>query len=129
MFYDLIEFPISSKKLFWEAKEVIRDFEKSPMLFHRITLNGTLFPHRALKPFVRIGRHLATHVKISQDGLKVNAYFDHPVGEDQKIEFGYDDKVFLVFPEKFQPKKTTKLDLRLIPANTKNVDKFRTKDR
>jgi hypothetical protein len=129
MFYDLIEFPISSKKLSWEAKEVIRDFEKSPMLFHRIMLMGTSFPHRALKPFVRIGKHVASRVEISQDGLKVNAYFDQPVVEDQKIEFGYDDKVFLVFPEKFQPKKTTKLDLRLIPANTKNVEKFRINER
>ena len=125
MFYELIEFPITSKKLSWEAKEVIRDFRKTPMMFQRITLTGTLFPERALKPFVRVGESVAYYTEIARDGLKVNAYFDHPLTEGHTIEFGYGDKVFLVFPGKLQKGRIRKLDLKLIPRETKNIERFK----
>jgi hypothetical protein len=124
MFQDIIEYPITSKKLQWTSKQVLRDIDDHPHLFQRFTLSGTLFPERALKPFVKIGKQVTTHVVIAADGLSANAYFDRPVADDQRIEYGYGDEVFLFFPRQTIQREVLQLDIKRIPAGTKNVEYF-----
>lgn len=124
MFRNLIEFPIESERLNWEARQVVRDLYNEPHLFLRLKLTGTHFPQRAIEPFVLVGEVLSQFVLISEDGLSAHAYFDRWPPERGVVEFGYGKKVFLRFPHRFSSESAEFLDLNLIPEGTKNIENF-----
>ena len=122
MFMDLVEFPIESERLQWEARQVLRDFDKRPHLLLRIKLKGTYFHQRALEPFVLVGNVRSRFVTISDDGLSALAYFDKLVPEERKIKFGYGNEVFLKFPKPFEYENVQLLDLKRLPKNTRLIE-------
>jgi hypothetical protein len=104
-----------AERMTWTAREVLRDIDSMPHLFNRITLTGPIFPQRALEPIVTVGEVMATFVKVSEDGLTANAYFDHPLPTTGVIEFGFEDGVLYRFPRQFNNRKITVLDRKRLP--------------
>jgi hypothetical protein len=115
MFQNLLQYPIESPLLHWESKVVIRDVDNEPQLYVRLKLTGTTFPIYDTIPFVRVGEVKGRFVQIADNGLTVNAYFASAVPNEGAIEFGYDDKVLLRFPRKFQSRDVIKLDNARLP--------------
>jgi len=124
MFTDLIDFPIESERLQWEAGMVIRDLNQEPHLLMRIKLTGTHFPQRALKPFVAVGKARSRFVSIADDGLSACAYFDEPGPDGSRIEFGYGEEVLLRFPKPFYREVVRFLDPKRLPSNTRFIERF-----
>lgn len=124
MFRDLITFPIEHPRLAWEARQALRDFKGKPHLFLRLRLTGAQFPHRALEPFVQIGRTRSVFVEIAADELSARAYFDQLPPGDTIVEFGYEDEALLRFPRRFVRSDATRLDRRRLPRGTANIDRF-----
>ena len=124
MFMDLVDFPIESERLRWEARLVVRDLYQEPYLFLRLKLTGTLFPHRALEPFVIVGKVRSRFVTIADDGLSACAYFDQPVPEGSRIEFGYGNDILLRLPRAFDPQAVEILDPKLLPRDTHFIERF-----
>jgi len=124
MFRDLIDFPIESERLRWEARLVVRDLNQQPHLLVRIRLTGTHFPDRALEPFVVVGKVRSRFVNIADDGLSADAYFDEPVPQGGRIEFGYGAEVLLRLPRAFDSEAVELLDLKRLPSNTRFIERF-----
>jgi hypothetical protein len=118
MFSDLIEYPIESPKLRWEAKRVVRDLYEQPHVLLRLKLEGTHFPQRALEPWVRIGNVRSRFVEIAPDGLTALAYFDR-LPRSGTVELGYGPDVYLRFPQRFLAEPVRPLDLKRLPPNVK----------
>ena len=128
MFWDLIDFPIESERLRWEARLVVRDLDQNPHLLMRIKLTGTHFPQRALKPFVVVGKVRSLFVSIADDGLSACAYFDQPLPPGDRIEFGYGMEVLLRFPRAFSHEAVELLDPKRLPNNTRSIERFLERD-
>lgn len=124
MFTDLIDFPIESERLHWEARQVLRDLNKEPHVLLRIKLTGTYFPQRALEPFVIVGKVRSRFVEIADDGLSACAYFDEQLKHGGRIEFGYGRKILLRLPGAFDVETVKTLDLERIPRNTRLIERF-----
>ena len=124
MFMDLIEFPIVSERLKWEARMVVRDLDHEPHLLIRIKISGTHFQLRALAPFVSVGKVRSRFVTIADDGLSACAYFDQPLPARATIEFGYGGDTFLRFHKLFDSGAFALLDQKRIPKNTKFTERF-----
>ena len=124
MFRDLIDFPIEHPRLQWEARQVLRDLSGRPHLFLRLRLTGTSFPHRALEPFVRIGRTRSSFVHIDEDEQAARAYFSSPPAEEAVVEFGYAQEVLLRFPKRFVSTDAAVLDRHRLPTTTRNIEAF-----
>lgn len=124
MFLDLIDFPIESERLHWEARQVLRDLHQEPHLLIRVKLTGTFFPQRAEEPFVRVGEVRSRFVEIAEDGQSISAYFDEPVPPRGFVEFGYGDEVLLRVPRRFSLDAVRMLDPKRLPANTRFLDRF-----
>ncbi len=125
MFTDLIEYPIESRKLKFNARQVLRDFDDKPHLLLRLKLEGTRFPQRALLPFVIAnGELLAYHTEIAEDELSVRAYFDRPIPEGSRIEFGYGKQIYLRFPASFSMKGVDQLDRKKLPEKVQFLENF-----
>jgi hypothetical protein len=124
MFGDLIDFPIESERLKWEARLVVRDLNQEPHLMMRIKIAGTHFPERAIEPFVRVGKVRSLFVAIAEDGLSANAYFNEPLPEGGRVEFGYGARVLLRFPRPFDRELVRLLDPKRLPKNTRFVERF-----
>ena len=121
---ELITFPIEHARLSWDARQVLRDLKGTPHLFLRVRLAGGHFPHRALEPFVRIGRMRSVFVEIADDEQSAKAYFDAPPPDDAAVEFGYGDEALLRFPKRFVRTDATVLDRRRLPSATRNIERF-----
>jgi hypothetical protein len=125
MFTDLIEYPIESEKLRWEARHVLRDFNDEPHLLLRLTLTGTRFPQRAQMPFVVVDNEVnAYYTEIAEDEMSVRAYFGRPLPEGGKIEFGYGPAVLLRFPKSFTSETVEWLDVKRLPEGTCHITAF-----
>jgi hypothetical protein len=124
MFRDLIDFPIESNRLHWEARLVVRDIDQEPHLFLRLKLTGTYFPQRAQIPFVAVGKVRARLIIIPEDGLSVRAYFDEPLPLGGKIVFGYGPNALLRFSEPFNQEEVSMLDAKRLPTNIQNINRF-----
>jgi hypothetical protein len=109
----------STQALHWEAREVLRDIEQRPHLFTRIKLGGRYFPHRALEPFVVVGRVRSLFVEISEDSLNARAYFDALLPEAGTIKFGYGSEIMLSFPRQFSHDDVQRLDPARLPENVR----------
>jgi hypothetical protein len=119
MFIDLIEFPIVSGRLQWDAREVVQDLFGRPHLLLRIRLVGTHFPHRALEPFLRVGGVVSRFAQISDDGLSVSGYFDRPVENGRPVEFGYGAQVLLRTGRPFSQERAPRLDRGRLPTGVR----------
>lgn len=124
MFIDLIDFPIESERLHLEARQVVLDLYEKPHLLIRLKLTGTYFPHRALEPFVMVGKVRSRFVEIVGDGLIANAYFDEPLSRGGRVEFGYGREVMLRFPRVLDSDTVELLDPKRLPENTRLVERF-----
>jgi hypothetical protein len=121
---DLIDYPIESERLQWEAHQVLRDLNREPHLLMRLKLTGTHFPQRALEPFVVVGKVRSQFVEIAEDSLSAYAYFDEPLPEGGRPEFGYGDQVYLRFPGAFDSDAFRPLDPERLPRNTRFIERF-----
>ncbi|MBI1786501.1 MAG: hypothetical protein HYR60_02980 [Acidobacteria bacterium] len=117
---DLVEYPIQSAKLQWEARQVLRDLHEIPHLLLRIKVTGTHFPRRALEAFVSIGEVRSRFVEIGPDGLSASAYFDRAPREGV-VEFGYGAEVLLRFPVPFRRAVVRELDPARLPPHTRRM--------
>lgn len=124
MFEDLIEWPIVSERLQWEGKQVLRDVGGEPFLLFRVKVAGTFFPERAAEPFVRIGPLRSRFVRIAADGQSASGYFDEPPPEEEPVEFGYGQQVYLRCRRPFTERGTGRLKRSLLPANVSNLERF-----
>lgn len=124
MFTDLIEFPIESPKLKWEAKVVVREINEGPRLYIRLRLTGTRFPLFNTIPFVRVGRTVTHFVDIADDGLSANAYFAKAPAESGVVEFGYDVQTLLRFPQRYSDDIVTRLDQKRLPKTLQYQDRL-----
>jgi|SRR5687768_10044310 len=124
MFTDLIQFPIESDKLRWESKVVVREINKGPRLYIRLTLSGTRFPLFDTIPFVRVGRAATHHVDIAEDGLTLNAYFEGALPEGGVVEFGYDVQTLLRFPLRYGGNLVARLDQNRLPKSLGYQDRL-----
>jgi hypothetical protein len=127
MFRDLIEYPIESERLQWEARQVIRDLYHEPHLLLRLKLTGTQFMHLSEEPFVVVGGTRSRFVKIAEDGSAACAYFDEPLPLRGRIEFGYGNDILLRFPRTFDTGSVKRLDPKKLPKNTKLLERFHGK--
>jgi hypothetical protein len=124
VFTDLVDFPIESKRLRWAARMVVRDLYQKPHLFMRLKLTGTLFPLRAAVPFVTVGKIHSRFVTIADDGLSACAYFDKPLPQGGRIEFGYEPDALLRFPRAYDHEQAEVLDPKLLPRSTHFLEVF-----
>jgi len=124
MFDNLITYPIESPLLKWESKIVVRDDAGKPRLYLRLKLTGTIFPIFDTEPFVRVGDVAARFIAFSDDGMVVNAYFEHALPEGGVVEFGYDDQVLLRFPRRFLGLHVTRLDEARLPRELRHQEVF-----
>lgn len=120
MLRDLIELPVVTDRVIWEARQVLRDLGETPKphFLLRIKLSGTYFEQRALGPYVSVGKVRSFFVEIAQDGLTASAYFDKPLTEGV-IEFGYGNEPMFRVKSPFEPDKVRVLNPRLLTE--KNV--------
>jgi hypothetical protein len=93
-----------------EAREVVMDLFQVPHLLTRVTLTGPHFAHRAQEPYVAIGKIRSKFVRISEDGLRVDAYFDRPLPSEGQVVFGWYQSVDLIVPEPFRFSAVQTLD-------------------
>ncbi len=121
MLRDLIEFPVVTDKVTWEARQVLRDMGEKPKphILLRMKLSGTYFDQRALEPYVRVGKVRSLFVEISRDGITARAYFDKPLTTEGMIEYGYGDEAMFRVKSPFEPDNVRVLDLKLL--GKKNV--------
>jgi hypothetical protein len=124
MFINLIQFPIESDKLRWESKVVVREINKGPRLYIRLTLSGTRFPLFNTIPFVRVGRAVTHYINISEDGQTLNAYFEEALPDDGVVEFGYDVKTLLRFPLRYRGGLVARLDQKRLPKALRYQDRL-----
>lgn len=124
MFMNLIEFPIESERLQWEARQVVRDLYNQPHLLMRVKLTGTFFPQRAEEPFMRVGKVRSRFVVIADDGQSASGYFDEPPPERDLVEFGYGDQILLRATRRFSMDGVRPLDPKRLPAKTRFLDRF-----
>lgn len=96
------------------AREVVREIDRQPHLLVRVTVEGGVFPHRAMSPVMRIvGRDESVlrswFTEISNDGRALLGYFptDPPEGV---VEFGYDGEPLMRVTEEFHEKAVERLD-------------------
>jgi hypothetical protein len=59
---------VSAEELDWDGLEVLRDLDGEPHLLTRVQLSGGHFPHRALEPFLLVGKVRSRIVEVSEDG-------------------------------------------------------------
>ncbi len=113
---DLIELPVVTDKVTWNARQVLRDIgeKPSPHILLRMKLSGVYFNQRALEPYVRVGKIRSLFVKISEDGLTARAYFDRPLTTEGMIEFGYGGEVIFRMRSPFDPDDVRMLDPELL---------------
>jgi len=116
--------PLEDSRLQWEARQVLRDRRGEPHMFLRIRLKGGLFPRRGVAPFAQIGAVRSAFVEISRDEESAYAYFDRPLTDGAAVEFGYGREVLLRFGRRFCNADLGRLDRRVIPPGTRNVDRF-----
>lgn len=116
--------PLEDARLQWEARQVLRDRRGVPHMFLRVRLKGGLFPRRGIAPFVQIGAARSTFVEISRDEESAHAYFDRPLADGAPVEFGYGREVLLRFGRRYSNADLARLDRRVIPAGTRNADRF-----
>ncbi|HFD88183.1 MAG TPA: hypothetical protein ENJ35_10990 [Gammaproteobacteria bacterium] len=121
MLRDLIEFPVVTDKVIWEARQVLRDMGEKPKphILLRIKLSGTYFEQRALEPYVSVGKVRSLFVEISEDGLTASAYFDKPLPTEGMIEFGYGNEAMFRLKSPFDPDNVRVLDPKFL--RKKNV--------
>jgi hypothetical protein len=124
MFNELIDWPITSDRLQWQGKQVLRDLNGEPYIFFELKLSGTYFPERSAEPFVNIGKLRSRFVQITSGGLSANAYFDEPPPSDDVVEFGYGSQVYLRCGRGFESSLTVRLKRPLLPPNVRNLDRF-----
>lgn len=124
LFNDLIDWPITSDRLQWEGRLVLRDLNNVPHLFFRLTLSGTFFAERSSEAFAQIGNVRSRFVQIAPDGLSVNAYFDQFPPFEGIVEFGYAYQVFLRCARRFDIGIVIHLIRPLLPPNVQNLDRF-----
>lgn len=125
MFTDLIDYPIETDRIDYEARHVLRDLDETPHLLTRLELTGTEFPRRALEPYVRVGDVESRFVRISDDGTTARAYFDQPLADDGTIEIGYGGEPPLVrLRNGISLEDLAPLDPDRIPDETRFVDRF-----
>jgi hypothetical protein len=116
MLTGLIDLPVLTEKVSWDARYVLRDLgdKPTPHLFLRIKLTGTYFDHRALGEYVKIGKIRSVAVEISDDCLSARAYFDRPLPSGGRIEFGYEDQAMFRLKSRFEPDDVRRLDPTLL---------------
>ena len=122
MFSELIEWPIVSNRLKWDACLVLRDLPGGPHLLFRIRLTGTHFAERGAETFVRVGRIRSRFAEIASDGLSLTAYFDQPPPIEGIVEMGYGHKVYLRCPRPFDIGLGRRLQRALLPPGVRNLD-------
>jgi len=128
MFDDLIEYPIVSNRLQWEARQVVRDLYQKPHLLMRIKLTGTRFPQRAEEPFMCVGELRSRFAVIAEDGQSVRAYFDESLPPEGMVDFGYGDRVLLRAARLFSSSEAEVLDIKRLPPKTRFMDRFFGRD-
>lgn len=111
--------PTSERYYRWSAKEVVRDLHGVPHLLLRISLEGPAFPHRAGRPFVRVGGVESRLVLIGEDSLVARGYFDRLPPEGGAVEFGYGRRVLFRFPRPFRASRAARLDRAKLPEATR----------
>lgn len=116
MLRDLIEFPVITDKVIWEARQVLRDMgdKPKPHILLRMKLSGTYFEQRALEPYVSVGKIRSLFVEISDDGLTASAYFDKPLLTEGMIEFGYGDEAIFRVKGPFESGNVRVLDPKFL---------------
>ena len=124
MFSELIAWPITSERIQWHGRHVLKELGGDNHFFLRVTLTGTYFAERSAEAFVQIGRLRSRFVEITPDGLSVNAYFDRPPDEEGIIEFGYAYTVFLRCGRRFDLRDAIRLQRALLPQGVRNLERF-----
>lgn len=124
---ELIRLPDPRKNVRIEVREVVRDVFEKPHIFIRVRLTGWHFPHRALEPFLVIGKVVSRIVIIDRDGLGANAYFDKLFLAAKRISFGYGNVIQWDFDLAVDPRKITHLNRVRLPEGV--IDPFRLRRR
>jgi len=124
MFQDLIDWPLTSDRLQWQGKQVLRELRNEPHLFCRIRITGTHFEQRGLEAFMNVGSLRSRFVEISADGLTADGYFDHPPPIVGDVEFGYGHTVLLRCRRGFNRPDMKLLRRALMPPNVQNLERF-----
>jgi hypothetical protein len=110
----------------WRAQEVVKELNDRPHLLVRVEITGPRFPHRAAEPFVRIlsdDRVVAESwfADISEDNLRLLAYFPTDVPQGGIIEFGYGRDVMGRIQAAFESRVIQRLDRERLPKETVEV--------
>lgn len=121
MLTNLIDLPVVTDKVTWDARYVLRDIgeKPTPHMFLRVKLTGTYFDQRALGEYVKVGKVRSVAVEISEDSLSARAYFDRPLSSGGLIEFGYGDEAMFRLKSPFEPDNVRVLNPKLL--GKKNV--------
>lgn len=112
--------PPEGERVEWHAAEVIVELFGEPLLLLRVSIEGPHFPARALEPIVDIGGTRSRFVRISDDGLRADAFFERMPTSGSSIQFGHGPDIELVVPEPFSTARVERLDRRRLPPNVKS---------
>ena len=124
MFNELIAWPITSDRLQWRGRQVVKEMGEEVYLLFRVNLTGTYFAERSAEAFVQIGRVRSRFVEIAPEGLGVNAYFDQPPPDEGIVEFGYGHTVFLRCARPFDLRDGDRLQRARLPRDVRNLERF-----
>jgi hypothetical protein len=89
-------YPDRRDSVTWGVAEVVRDLGSGEELAIRVEVSGVAFHHRALEPFVRIGKVRSRVALVDPDGLRVRAYIDRPIPSSDGVRSGYGEQGVLV---------------------------------
>lgn len=110
--------PPPARTLRWSGAEVVLDLWRRPHLLIRIRVTGVFFPHRDAEPFVEVGETRSRFVRIAQDSLTAEAYFDRPPDEGGAVRFGYGRRVHAISRRPYSSARVKRLDRDLLPPET-----------
>lgn len=111
--------PPPARSLRWTAAEVVRDLWHEPHLLLRVRLSGVAFPHRDAEPFVQVGGTRSRFVRIAEDSLTADAYFDRQPKDGGTVEFGYGHRVHALSARRFAVARIKRLQRDRLPPGTR----------
>lgn len=113
--------PPKGERVDLEAAEVVLDLHDKPHLLTRVTIVGPYFPERSEEPYVRVGEVRSKFVRISEMGLRVDAYFDARLPDAGEVVFGYGRDVDLIVPQPWRTEAVMRLDLRQLQQSVPGI--------
>ncbi len=103
----------------WSAREVVLDLFDVPHLMMRLTITGARVQVPSPNQVVTIGPLRSRMVRVANEGMRVDAYFDIDCAADGEIRLQMDGQTMLIVPDAFVAGNVQPLDRSRLPEGTR----------